>query len=56
MTAGEIARPQNGRSIAQLAAKSAYALVLALLAYQAVHFYLRDPLHYIVDYSATSFG
>lgn len=31
-------------------------LAILWLAYQAIHFYLRDPLHYIVDQSEKSFG
>jgi hypothetical protein len=32
------------------------ALIAAVLAYQAIRFWLRDPLHYIVDRSEASFG
>lgn len=31
-------------------------IVLGLLAYEALHFYLRDPLHYILDHTRQSFG
>jgi len=30
--------------------------VLALLAYEALRFYLRDPVHYVLDYTQKSFG
>jgi hypothetical protein len=32
------------------------ALVIALLGYEAIHFWLRDPLHYIIDPTEKSFG
>lgn len=48
---------ENPRSDAL--ARIGYAIgiiAIALLAYFAVRFYLRDPLHYIVDHSEASFG
>ena len=56
MTAGEITRPGGEKSITDLAMRAVSALIVLVLAYQALHFWLRDPLHYVIDYSTTSFG
>lgn len=45
-------RPSSLRIIAQLAG----AAVILLVGYEVVHFWLRDPLHYIIDPSEKSFG
>ena len=50
---GSSAAPQQtGRLIGRLVVA---ALVL-LLGYEAIHFWLRDPLHYIIDPTEKSFG
>lgn len=56
MTASGVAAPSGARSAQDIALKIIGAIVVALLAYQAVHFFVRDPLHYVVDYSTTSYG
>jgi len=44
------------QNLTRLVAKALGALVIAVLAYEALHFYVRDPLHYIVDPTEKSFG
>lgn len=50
------AERSSTQSISRLILKALGAIAIAALAFEAVHFYLRDPLHYIVDYTQKSFG
>lgn len=43
--------PRSGRLVWQLLG----LVVVAILGYETIHFWLRDPLHYIVDQSEASF-
>jgi uncharacterized membrane protein len=43
-------------SITRLALQALGAVVILALGYEAIHFYLRDPLHYIVNPTEKSFG
>lgn len=55
MTASEITQPTGSRSAQSFVATAARTAAVFVLGYFALHFYLRDPLHYIVDYSPQSF-
>lgn len=46
----------SSQSISRLVLQALGAIVILLLGYEAIHFYLRDPLHYIVDHTEKSFG
>jgi uncharacterized membrane protein len=55
MTATDFSAPAGTRSSAALAARAIATLLVAFLAWEMVHFFLRDPWHYIADYTPKSF-
>jgi hypothetical protein len=50
-----VAPPSKG-SLGRVIGQTLVVLVAVSLAYQAVHFWTRDALHYIVDHTERSFG
>jgi hypothetical protein len=55
VVSGSITPPSEG-SLGRVIGQTLVVLVVATLAYQALHFWTRDPLHYIVDHTERSFG
>lgn len=55
MTASGITQPVGSRSLTTMITRIAWTAAILVLGYFALHFYIRDPLHYIVDYSPQSF-
>ena len=56
MTVSSMPRENSTRPITGMVTTAIGVIVFALLAYEAIHFYIRDPLHYIVDYTPGSFS
>lgn len=54
ITAG--AERSSTQSIPRMVGQALGVIAVVFLAYEAIHFYLRDPLHYIVDPTEKSFG
>lgn len=49
-------RASSPRTISETLFTAVLIVVFGILAYEAIHFYVRDPLHYIVDYTPGSFS
>jgi len=56
MGVGSTVAPLPGRSLLRFAIQVLTMLAIVALAYEALRFWTRDPLHYILDHTERSFG